>query len=85
MTPIRDADLFWKKLILPEEDRPPGTVWVGCFRWFRSPNVVPIERYMDPTGRARISDWCRRLAVGHGNRFPRLLEAPHLHCRLIYP
>jgi hypothetical protein len=42
----RDEDAFWRKLILPEEDRlANGTVYRGGYRWFRSPNIIPIERY----------------------------------------
>jgi hypothetical protein len=43
-----DTDTFWQKLVLPEEDRRrlfPDTPWRGGYRWFRSPNVVPIEKY----------------------------------------
>jgi hypothetical protein len=44
-----DADeAFMRSLIRPEEDRSrlyPTIPWEGGFRWFRSPNVVPIERY----------------------------------------
>jgi hypothetical protein len=36
---------LWQRLILPEEDRDRSTPRVGGYRWFRSPNVVPIERY----------------------------------------
>jgi hypothetical protein len=39
-------DAFWRKLVLPEEERlANGTVWRGGYRWFRSPNIIPIERY----------------------------------------
>ena len=37
-----------RSLIRPEEDRRrlyPTIPWEGGFRWFRSPHVVPIERY----------------------------------------
>ena len=35
---------FWRKLILPQEDR--STPWEGKgYRWFRSPNVIPIEQW----------------------------------------
>ena len=35
---------FWRKLILPEEER--DLLWDGKgYRWFRSPNVVPIEQW----------------------------------------
>jgi hypothetical protein len=40
--------LFWQKLVPPEEDRHLFTSapWHGEFRWFRSPNVIPFEKYM---------------------------------------
>jgi hypothetical protein len=48
-TQVRDEeDAFWQRLILPEEDRRrlfPETAWSGGYRWFRSPNVVPIEQW----------------------------------------
>ena len=56
---VRDEDTFWRKLILPQEDR--GTPWEGKgYRWFRSPNVIPIEQWRrrrsEDTGRdGRIS------------------------------
>jgi hypothetical protein len=35
---------FWRKLILPEEDK--DRAWDGIgYRWFRSENVVPLEQY----------------------------------------
>ena len=43
-----DEEAFMRSLIRPEEDRRrlyPTVPWQGGFRWFRSPNVVPIERY----------------------------------------
>jgi hypothetical protein len=43
-----DDEEFMRSLIRPEEDRRrlhPTIPWEGGFRWFRSPNVVPIERY----------------------------------------
>jgi hypothetical protein len=40
-----DEDVFWRKLVLPEEDHlRMGKPWTGGYRWFRSPNVVPIEQ-----------------------------------------
>jgi hypothetical protein len=38
---------FWQRLILPEEDRRLYTSapWKGGYRWFRSPNIVPLEKY----------------------------------------
>ena len=49
MTLVRQYDpqeeSFLRKLIIPEEDRRLFTTapWHGGFRWFRSPNVTPIE------------------------------------------
>jgi hypothetical protein len=41
-----DEHAFWRKLVLPEEDRRRlGMVWKGGYRWFRSPNVIPIEQW----------------------------------------
>jgi hypothetical protein len=36
-----------RQLTFPEEDRHLFTTapWRGGFRWFRSPNVVPIEQW----------------------------------------
>ena len=49
--PIQDPNLddeaFLRVLTVPEEDRRRFTTapWRGEFRWFRSPNVVPLERW----------------------------------------
>jgi hypothetical protein len=47
MEPAQDQDkeqAFWQKLVLPEEDR--QYPWDGKgYRWFRSANIIPIERY----------------------------------------
>jgi hypothetical protein len=40
-----DDEAFLRSLVLPEEDRIRRRVWTGGFRWFRSPNIVPLERY----------------------------------------
>jgi hypothetical protein len=49
-SPIRDEDAFWRKLILPQEDK--DTPWDGKgYRWFRSPNVVPLEQWRRREGR----------------------------------
>jgi hypothetical protein len=42
-----DDEAFLRSIVFPEEDRRQYTTaaWHGGFRWFRSPNVVPIERY----------------------------------------
>ena len=44
-------EAFLRQLVLPEEDRLrlyPTVQWTGGFRWFRSPNVVPIEQWKRP-------------------------------------
>ena len=41
-------EAFLRELVLPEEDRlrlHPTVQWTGGFRWFRSLNVIPIERW----------------------------------------
>jgi hypothetical protein len=41
-----DEDAFWRKLVLPQEDRMRlGIPWHGGYRWFRASNVVPIEQW----------------------------------------
>ncbi len=47
-------DAFWQKLVLPEEERRWVRDWEGGYRWFRSPNIVPLERYRSTTEMARI-------------------------------
>jgi hypothetical protein len=37
-------DTFWRKFVLPQEERMVlGIPYHGGYRWFRSPNVIPIE------------------------------------------
>jgi hypothetical protein len=38
---------FARQLVIPEEDRAKYTsaTWVGGYRWFRSPNIVCLEKY----------------------------------------
>ena len=38
---------FARQLIVPEEDRAKYTSvkWEGGYRWFRSPNVICLEKY----------------------------------------
>jgi hypothetical protein len=39
---------FMHSLTRCEEDRRklyPGVAWGGGYRWFRSPNVVPLEKF----------------------------------------
>jgi hypothetical protein len=42
-----DDEAFLRKIIFPEEDRHlfRATPWNGGYRWFRSPNVVPLEQW----------------------------------------
>ena len=38
----------YRKIILPEEDRRiymSNAPWQGGYRWFRSPNVICLEKY----------------------------------------
>jgi hypothetical protein len=38
---------FLRTITFPEEDRARWTAraWSGGYRWFRSPNVIPIEQF----------------------------------------
>ena len=66
-TSQRDTEeTFWRKRILPEEDRrnrsiPP--LWNGSYRWFRPPNIVDLWHYRNPAEKRRITDsmWRRLL------------------------
>jgi hypothetical protein len=52
-----DDDAFLEGLIISEEDRRrlfPTTMWTGGYRWFRSHNVVCLERYRSPAERTRM-------------------------------
>jgi hypothetical protein len=42
-----EEEAFWREWTVPEEDRSRYTSepWSGEFRWFRSSNVVCLERY----------------------------------------
>jgi len=42
-----EGDQFWQQLTFPEEDRHLHTSapWDGGYRWFRSPNVICLEKY----------------------------------------
>jgi len=44
-------ETFLRGLIIPEEDRHLFTTstWSGGYRWFRSPDIVPIEHYKRPS------------------------------------
>jgi hypothetical protein len=52
-----ENDLFWQKRILPWEEKcrlDPYLVWDGYYRWFRSENVIALEKYQDQIAMARI-------------------------------
>lgn len=68
-------ETFWRKRILPEEDRrsrPIPPLWNGSYRWFRSPNVVDLWHHRNSAEKRGITDfmWRRRSvrtgAVAHG-------------------
>jgi hypothetical protein len=46
----KEDEDFLRKLTWPHEDwhRFTSAKWSGCYRWFRSPNVVPIEHWRRP-------------------------------------
>jgi hypothetical protein len=55
-----DEDTFWRKLVLPQEERMRlGIPWHGGYRWFSSPNVIPIEQWR----KKRDSRATRRAAI----------------------
>jgi hypothetical protein len=43
-------EIFLRRVVFPEEDRHLFTTapWRGEYRWFRSPNIVPIEHWQTP-------------------------------------
>jgi hypothetical protein len=47
-------ELLWRQLLPPEEDKilPAPVAKRSGFRWFRSDNVVPIEKYQRSTAKA---------------------------------
>ena len=50
------SDLFWRRMVLPQEER--GRSWDGIgYRWFRSENVIPLERYLGAAAMNRIRHW----------------------------
>jgi hypothetical protein len=52
-TKIEEEDIFWRKFTLPEEDR--DWPWDGIgYRWFRSPNIVPLEQYRRRRGEDKL-------------------------------
>ena len=51
-------EAFWRKRILPEEDRrnrPIPLLWNAGYRWFRSPNIVDLWHYRSPAEKHRIT------------------------------
>jgi hypothetical protein len=42
-----ETEAYLRTIVLPEEDRRQLTSapWRGEFRWFRSTNVIPLEKY----------------------------------------
>jgi hypothetical protein len=45
-----EAEAFWRSVTFPADDlaRFIAAIPVGGFRWFRAPNVTPIEKYQRP-------------------------------------
>jgi hypothetical protein len=68
-----EDEMFMRQLVLPEEDRlrlyPTMKGPAGGYRWFRSPNVVPIEKYRK--SRSREADTVARTPT------PRLKKKAH--------
>jgi hypothetical protein len=65
---LADEGAFWRRLILPEEDRrsqPCPPQWNGSYRWFRSPNVVDLWHYRSAAEKRRMIDlmWRRQFEV----------------------
>jgi hypothetical protein len=57
-------EVFWQKMILPEEDRrcqPYPPPWNSSYRWFRSPNIVDLWHY-----RARLRNVASPILCGGG-------------------
>ena len=58
---IRNSDptdeAFLRTMTFPEEERAQWTTspWRGEFRWFRSPNIIPLERFRSVDWRANVS------------------------------
>jgi hypothetical protein len=54
---VKDDDELLRGLILCEEDRRrryPIMPWVGGYRWFRTENVIDLDRYRDRVTLERI-------------------------------
>jgi hypothetical protein len=66
-----EDESFLRSVTFPEEDRQLFTTapWNGGYRWFRSPNVIPIEhrRQLRARRRSASAQWCKKEA-DDGNR-----------------
>jgi hypothetical protein len=61
-----EDEAFLRRLIRPEEDRRRTTVpWSGGYRWFRSPNVVPLEQWRAKRQRRYIASPPKRMHRRH--------------------
>jgi hypothetical protein len=49
-----EEEAFWRRLVLPEEERRQIRDWEGSYRWFQSPNVIQIERFRGRDEMAQI-------------------------------
>jgi hypothetical protein len=61
-----EGDHFWQQLTFPEEDRHLHTSapWDGGYRWFRSANVICLEKYR---GRRTRSAWENHAGTREGD------------------
>jgi hypothetical protein len=70
---LANEDAFWRKLILPEEERR-QQLWNGSYRWFRSPNVIDLWNYRSATEKQYIIDFMWRRQLGIAARFRVILS-----------
>ena len=57
-------EVFWRRMILPEEDRraqPNPPLWNASYRWFRSANVIDLWQYHSPADKLGIINFMWRL------------------------
>jgi hypothetical protein len=64
---LTEDEEFLRKLTFCEEERLTLTAakWAGEFRWFRSPNIVPLERYRELEQMSRILTILRQRVRDH--------------------
>ena len=64
---LTEDEEFLRKLTFCEEERLTltATKWADEFRWFRSPNIVPLERYREPEQISRILTILRQRVRDH--------------------